>query len=354
MKAFRFHGGKDVRLEDIPEPEPGPEEVKIKVKWCGICGTDVHEYEFGPLLLPVNKPHPRTGKMAPIVAGHEFSGQVAAIGSNVTDVNVGDRVTVRPTMPCYRCYYCKQGKHIQCVILGSIGGAADGGFAEYVAVPVDNVYKLPDEVTYEAGTFVEPLASGVHAVKRSGMKLGDTVAVIGAGPIGLLTMQAAIAAGAGKVIVLELLPQRGKLASELGATAVINPNEVDPGRAIGELTERRRADVVFECAGPCEALILAETVCGRGGTVVEVGQMVGPCNFPFPSLWMREKTIITSQGYVDEFPAAISFLATGKVKCDPMLISAKIKLDDIMEKGIEELLGERRLEHCKILVSPEL
>lgn len=353
MKALRFYGGKDVRLDDIPEPDPGPEEVKIKVKWCGICGSELHEYELGPLLIPVKRPHPRTGKIAPITGGHEFSGQVVKVGSGVTNINVGDRVTVRPTMPCYNCYYCKQGKHIQCVILGSIGGAADGAFAEYVVAPTDNVYKLPDEVTYEAGAFVEPLASGVHAVSRSHMNLGDTVAIIGAGPIGLLTMQSAMAAGAGKVIVFEMLPRRIELAKSLGATAVINPKEVDPGKAIAELTGGLRADVAFECAGPCEAMLLAETVTGRGGTIVEVGQMIGTCNFPFLSLFMREKTIITSQGYVGEFPAAISFLANGRVKCDPLMISAKIKLDDIMEKGIKELLSERKTKHCKILVSPE-
>jgi len=353
MKALRCYGGKDMRLEDVLEPEAGPGEVKIKVKWCGICGSEIHEYEFGPLLVPVKRPHPGTGKIAPITLGHEFSGQVVKVGSGVANINVGDRVTVRPTIPCYKCYYCKQGKHIQCVVLGSIGGAADGAFAEYVVVPVDNVYKLPDEVTYEAGAFVEPLACGVHAVNRSRMNLGDTVAIIGAGPIGLLTMQAAIAAGAGKVIVFEMLSRRIKSAKELGATAVVNPKEVDPGKAIAELTEGRRADAAFECAGPSEALLLAEAMVGRGGTIVEVGQMIGSCNFPFPSLFMREKAIITSQGYIGEFPAAISFLATGRVKCDPLMISAKIKLDDIMEKGIKELLSERKTEHCKILVSPE-
>lgn len=353
MKALRCYGGKDMRLEDAREPDPDPGEVKIKVKWCGICGSDIQEHEFGPLLIPVKTPHPGTGKIAPITGGHEFSGQVVKVGSGVTDFNVGDRVTVRPTIPCYKCHYCKQGRHIQCVVLGIIGGAADGAFAEYVVVPADNVYKLPDGVTYEAGAFVEPLAVGIHAVNRSRMKLGDTVAVIGAGPIGLLTMQAAIAAGAGKVIVFEMLPQRIKLAKELGATAVVNVKEGDPGKAIAEFTEGRRAEVAFECAGPCEALRMAETLVGRGGTIAEVGQMIGSCDFPFHSLFMREKTIITSQGYAGEFPAAISFLATGRVKCDPLMISAKIKLVDIMEKGFRELLSERKTEHCKILVSPE-
>ena len=353
MKALRLYGGKDVRLENIPEPEPGPEDVKIKVKWCGICGSDVHEYELGPLMIPLKKPHPRTGKMAPIIGGHEFSGDVVGVGDNVKNINIGARVTVRPTLPCYKCYYCKQGRHIQCTILATIGLSADGAFAEYIVAPSDNVHKLPDSMSYEAAAFTEPLACGVHAVNRSRIRLGDIVAVVGAGPIGLLTMQAALAAGAGKAIVFEVLPRRAELAKKLGAAAVINPKEVDAGKAIAELTDGRRADVAFECAGPPDALLLADTACGRGGTIVEVGQMIGSCNFPFLNLFMREKSIITSQGYVDEFPAAISYLATGRVKCDPMMISAKIKLDDIIDKGLRELTGESRLEHCKILVSPE-
>lgn len=353
MKALRYYGREDMRLEDIPEPETGSDEVKIKVKWCGVCGSDVHEYRSGPILLPVKKPHPLTGRQAPITGGHEFSGDVVEIGSSVTNFEVGDRVTVRPTIPCYKCYYCKQGRHIQCSTLGTIGLAADGAFAEFVVVPSDNVYKLPVGATYEMGAFAEILACGVHAVKRSRMEPGATVAVIGAGPIGLLTMQSAIARGAGQVIVFETLQRRSQLAKDLGATEVINPSEVNPGKAIAALTDRRRADIVFECAGPSEAMLLAANVCGRGGTVVEVGLMTDACTFPFQSLFMREQTIVASQGYVDEFPAAISFLATGKVKCDPMMISAKIKLDDIMEKGIKELMGERRSEHCKILVSPE-
>lgn len=268
MKALRQYGGKDMRLEDIPEPEPGVEEVKIRVKWCGICGTDVHEYEGVTKLLPVKKPHPGTGKKAPITAGHEFSGEVVKIGKEINDIKVGDRVTVRPTLPCYKCHYCKQGNHIQCVILGTIGGAADGALAEFVVVPRHTVYQLPDEVTYEMGAFTEPLASCVHGVKRSHMEPGATIAVIGAGPIGLMTMQVARACGASKIIVFEMIPGRIKLARELGVTAVINPKEVDPGKAIAELTEGRRAEIVFECAGPSEAMLLAETVCGRGGTIV--------------------------------------------------------------------------------------
>jgi (R,R)-butanediol dehydrogenase / meso-butanediol dehydrogenase / diacetyl reductase len=352
VKALRFYGGKDMRLEDVPEPAPGPGEVKIRVKWCGICGSDVHEYLAGPLLLPVKAPHPLTRKKAPLIGGHEFAGEVVQVDVSVKNTQVGDRVTVRPTIPCYQCFYCKQGRHIQCVMLGTIGGARDGAYAEFVVVPEDNVYKMPPPMTYETGTFTEPLACGVHAVKRSRMEPGCTVAVIGAGPIGLLTMQAALACGAAKAIVFETLPHRSRLAKDLGAAEVIDPTKTNPGKAIAELTEGRRAEIVFECAGPPAAMLLADTISGRGATIVEVGFMVGTCDFPFQNIFMREKTIVASQGYVDEFPAAISLLAGGKVRCDPLMISSKIKLEEILEKGILELLSDRRMEHCKILVTP--
>jgi (R,R)-butanediol dehydrogenase/meso-butanediol dehydrogenase/diacetyl reductase len=354
MKALRYYASKDVRLENVPEPEPGADEVKIKIKWCGICGSDIHEYEQGPISIPTKKPHPGTGKMAPLIIGHEFSGDIVKTGSNVKSFKPGDRVAVRPTLPCYRCYYCKQGKHIQCVVLGLLGGSADGGFAEYVAVPADNVYKLPAQVSYEAAAYAEPIAVGVHAVKRSQMIIGDTVAIIGAGPIGLLTMQAARAGGAGKAIVFEILPQRAKLARELGATAVINPKEKDPGKAIAELTDGKRADIAFECVGSGEALVLADTVSGRGSKIIQVGALISPVNFSFFNLFWREKSIITSQGYVDEYSAAIAFLADGRIKCDPLMTTAKIRLEDTIEKGFKELVGPNRADHCKILVSPDM
>ena len=353
MKAFRYYGGNKMIIENVPEPTPSAGDVKIKIKWCGICGSDVHEYNAGPFMVPVAAPHPLTKKIAPIIGGHEFSGDVTEVGPNVKGIAVGDRVCVRPTIPCYQCDACKKGKHIQCNFLATIGGAADGGFAEYVVAPADNVFKLPPEATYEMGAFAEPLACGIHAVRRSGMQVGANVVVIGGGPIGLLTMQAAIACGAGQAIMIEMLPQRMELANKLGASLVINPTEGDAGKAVSKMTGGKRADVVFECAGSPKAMTSATMICAKGGTIVEVGLMTESCNFSFFNLFAREQTVTTSQGYLgDEYLAAMSYLASGRVKCDEM-ISARIKLDDIMEKGILELIGDKRYDHCKILVSPE-
>ena len=352
MKALRWHAQGDIRLDEVPEPIPGKGEVKIRVKYCGICGSDIHEYEAGPLLVPVPKPHPRTGKQAPVTLGHEFSGEVVEVGTGVSDIEVGERVAVRPTMPCYSCYWCQRGKYIQCTSLATIGYAWDGAFATYAVVPADTVYRLPDGLDYAAAALCEPLAVALHGCKRGGLETEDRVAVIGAGPIGLLTIQAAKAAGAGQVFVVEPLASRRETALSLGATEALDPGEVDVYKEISRLTDRLRVDIVFECAGPSVAMLAALRVCGRGGKIVEMGQMLESCSFPFQTLWFREQMIIASQGYVDEFPQAVALLASGQVRAEP-LITARIKLADIIERGFKELTGEEKLKHLKILVSPE-
>lgn len=353
MQALRYYRQKDFRLETMPDPQPGPGEAKIKVKWCGICGSDVQEYRSGPQMVPT-KPHPQTGKSAPVTGGHEFSGEIIEVGAELTGFAPGDRVVVRPTLPCYHCHYCRQGRFIQCVVLATMGGAADGAFAEYAIARSDCLYKLPDHVTFEQATYAEPLACAVRAVQRSGMEPGATVVVLGAGPIGLLTLQTALACGASKAYVFETVQSRRELAEELGATASFDPREGNPGKLIASLTEGRRAEIVFECAGTASALLLADSVSGRGSTILQMGVPSEPVEFPFHNLFMREKSIIASQGYVnDQFQTALDFIASGKVRCDPIMTSAKISLNDIVEKGFEELTGPNGYKHCKILVTPE-
>jgi (R,R)-butanediol dehydrogenase/meso-butanediol dehydrogenase/diacetyl reductase len=352
MKALRWHGQGDIRLDEIPEPCAKENEVKIAVRWCGICGSDISEYKSGPHIIPVRRPHPRTGRQAPITLGHEFSGSVVEIGGGVVGIQVGDKVTVRPTLPCYQCHFCKSGRHVLCSTLATIGIAADGAFAQYIVVPSDNVYKLPDNVSYEAGSFCEPLAVAIHAGNKAGLVAGDSVAVIGAGPIGLLVLQAALACGAGQVFVLEPIPDRRDIALRLGAAAVFDSREESIGREIAKLTDGLRAAITFECAGDPNAMIAALSISGKGGRIIEVGYMTKPCEFPFSTLFSHDKSIIASQGYEQEFPTAIAFIASGRVDCTP-LITAKIGLDNIIERGFNELTSERRNQHLKILVSPE-
>ncbi len=350
MKAARWHGNKDIRVEAVPEPSPAGSEVKIKVTWCAICATDLHEYRDGPILVPAARPHPLTGKQAPITLGHEFSGEIVKLGSEVTGLSIGDRVCVNPLIYCNDCYWCWRGRYNECARLGTLGLGADGALAEYVVAPAYGCYKLPPTVTYEMGALSEPLAVAVRGCKRGGVSVGDTVAIVGAGPIGLLVLQVALAAGAGQVLVADLDQARRELALKLGATAVFNPQETDLGKEISKLTDRIRADVAFECVGGPEPMKTAVSAVRRAGKIVLLGIAARPYEFDFNRILFQEKEIIPVQGYVDEFPAAISLLANGRINVDAM-VTGKIKLEDVVAKGFEALINNPA-ENIKILVSP--
>jgi len=350
MKAAVWYGRDDIRIADIPEPRVTKDQVKIRVRWCGICGSDVHEYREGPMIIS-RKPHPLTGKSSPIILGHEFSGDVVEVGEDVKRIAVGNRVTINCLIYCGECLYCRLGEYNMCLKLATVGLAWDGAFAESVVVPEYTVLKLPDPVTYEMATFAEPLAVAVRAVKRSRLKVGDTAVVVGAGPIGLLVLQAARSGGASRVWAIEPIPSRRDLARQLGADEVFDPARGDAGKEIAERTDGLRANVAFECVGNQSAFDTAVRVTGRRAMIVMVGMALKPIEVPFFRLWGHEKEITTCTGYVDEFPAALAFLADRRVKVEPM-ITAKIKLDDFVEKGLKEMMRNPG-QYIKILVTPE-
>ncbi len=350
MKAAVWYGREDVRILDLPEPVVAQDQVKIRVRWCGICGSDVHEYRAGPIIIP-KKPHPLTGKSSPVILGHEFSGDVVEIGERVKRIAVGDRVTIHCLIYCGKCAYCRQGEYNMCLKLATVGLAWDGAFAESVVVPDYTVLKLPDRVSYEMGTFSEPLAVAVRAVKRSRLRVGDTAAVIGTGPIGLLVLQAAKAGGASKVFAVEPIPGRRELAKQLGADEVFDPAQGDVGKEIAERTEGLRAHIAFECVGSQGAFDTAIRVTGRRAMIVMVGMALKPIEVPFFKLWGHEKEITTCTGYVDEYPAALALMADRRVRVEP-LITEKIHLEDFIEKGLLEMIRTPE-RYIKILVSPE-
>lgn len=350
MKAAVWHKKGDIRIQDVPLASPGPGQVKVKVKTCGICGSDLHEFRDGPFIIPA-RPHPLTGlEGGPVILGHEFASEVTAVGEGISRFRPGDRVVVNPLIYCGECPYCKRGQHIMCTKLGTVGFAADGAFAEYGIFHEYALLKLPDAVTDDMGAFVEPLAVAVHAVNRSRMKIGDSVAVVGAGPIGLLVMQACLAAGASQVVVVEPMKARREIAMETGAAAAIDPTETDAGKAIGALTGGLRADIAFDCVGNQAAFDTAVRVTGRRAAICVVGLALKPIEVPFIRLWGHEKELTFSSGYENEFPAAIAYLADGRVQVE-RLVSDRIRLDDLVEKGLQPLIqeGER---HIKILVYP--
>jgi (R,R)-butanediol dehydrogenase/meso-butanediol dehydrogenase/diacetyl reductase len=348
MKALRWYAREDMRLDDIPEPSPGPGQAKIKVHWTGICGSDIHEYEYGPIFV-CTEPNPTTGRMAPITMGHEFAGDVVELGEGVTSVKIGDRVVGEPIWSCGNCFYCKRNMPHQCDKAAYTGFHADGSFAEFIIAPAHTLFKLPPSISYEVATLTEPLAIGLHAVRRSGMQVGDTVAIVGAGTIGLSTLLAARASGASKVYMLEVAEARKKRALDMGATAMINPKDVNPVEKVKELTDGLGVDIAFDCAGVSVSGPLAVDVARKVGTAVIVGMSPKPSpDFNFMTLQLTEKTVLGSIAYQGETQTAIDLIADGRVEPSG-LITAKVALEDTVEKGIKALI-EHPDKHIKILV----
>lgn len=349
MKALRWHGLKDLRLETIEQPEPRKGQVKIRVEWCGICGSDLHEYVAGPIFIPEGTAHPLTGEKAPIVMGHEFSGQVVEIGEGVQNIKVGDRVVVEPVFACGTCAACNQGKYNLCSKMGFLGLAGGGGgFSEYVVCDEHMVHKIPDSLSYEQGALVEPSAVALYAVRSSQLKAGDKAVVFGAGPIGLLVIEALKAAGAAEIYAVELSPERKSKAAELGAI-VLDPQEYDVVQEIHNRTNGG-ADIAFEVTGVPPVLTQAIESTKIAGQIMIVSIFEREASIKPNNIVMKERSMTGIIGYRDVFPAVISLMEKGFFPADK-LVTQRIKLDEIVDHGFEALLKEKN--QVKILVSPK-
>jgi (R,R)-butanediol dehydrogenase/meso-butanediol dehydrogenase/diacetyl reductase len=352
MKAAMWYGLHDVRVVDVAEPPVEAGMVKIKIEWCGICGSDLHEFTTGPITIPVNTPHPLTGQVAPVILGHEFSGTVVEIGDGVTNVQIGDRVTVEPILTCGECVQCKSGRYNLCSQRGFHGiTGGGGGFSEYTTIQSDLVHKLPDNISFEEGAVVEPAAVAVHAVRLSSLNIGDSCAVFGAGPIGLLIIQVARAAGASKIVAVDVSEQRLSKALELGATHIVNPTRQITAEVIHDVTDGHGVDVGFEAAGA--ELSFRETLQSvkPNGEMLIVSLWEREVSFNPNWLVLDERKIVSSVAYCREYPEVISLIASGKINARG-LITKKIQLDDIVEEGFKTLLTDKT--HSKILVAPTL
>jgi (R,R)-butanediol dehydrogenase/meso-butanediol dehydrogenase/diacetyl reductase len=351
MKAARYHGRGDIRIDEVPEPRTGPGQVKVAVEWCGICGSDLHEFLEGPLFIPqVGSPHPLTGETLPVVMGHEFAGVVAELGDGVDGVSVGDRVAVEPYYVCGHCVACQAGRYNVCRSLGFVGLAgSQGGFAERCVVDQRWIHPLGD-LTTDLGALVEPLAVGYHAARISPLLEGGTAVVFGAGPIGLVTAASLKARGAGQVISVEPAAARKAKAPGAGADSVLDPTEVDIPEAVRELTGGAGADVAFECAGIDEVLASAVASVRPGGTVVNVAIWGHQATFDVNSLVVGEIAVLGSLAYCNDHTATIGLLRDGKVDAG-QFITGRIGLDELVDGGFHELINKKE-ENVKILVSP--
>ena len=259
MRAAVWHNQRDVRIEDVQSPPPPPRgQVQVKVSWCGICGTDLHEYLGGPIYIPVGHPHPLTGVQAPVIIGHEMSGEVLDVGQDVADFAPGDRVAACPIIGCGTCRWCRSGSMAQCDRVAFLGTSWTGGaLAERLNLHAYQCYRLPQSISDDTGALVEPFSAVVRAIDRSAPKAEERVAVVGAGPMGLMTIMATRIFGCAHVVAFEPASRRRETAKLCGAEAVVDPALEDAEKCCfqpGAARDRyARAPARFGCHGaqPC-------------------------------------------------------------------------------------------------------
>lgn len=344
MQAAVWHNIKDVRIEEVQEPRVLTGQIKVKVEWGGICGSDLHAYTHGLSL----EPHPISGQKPPLTLGHEFSGTIVEVADDVTSHQVGERVSIEPLIYCGKCYACKRGFYNQCSKVGFVGLNRDGGFAEYVIVDENMVHTLPDTVSLEEGALVEPAAVSFYAVRESKLKPGDSVAIFGAGPIGLLTLLSAKAAGAAKIIVVDLSEERLEKAKEIGATTIINGMRDDIIETILQLTNGG-VSVAYECAGVQQTMTCAVASVKQGGQVMAIAVFAKPVAIDMGQVLFKAADITSTLAYRHVFPEVIDMISTGRLDVKSV-ITKKIDLKDIVEEGFNQLINDKK--QSKILVRP--
>jgi L-iditol 2-dehydrogenase len=321
MKALVLSEYKKLDLVDMPKPQPGDHDLLIRVQACGICGSDVHGYDGS------------TGRrLPPIVMGHEAAGIVEAVGGAVTGFQLGDHVTFDSTIFCGKCFYCRRGQVNLCDNREIIGVSTPefrrmGAFAEYVTVPARIAYSLPDDMPFAHAALIEAVSVAVHAVSLTPIALDDTVVVVGAGMIGLLTQQAALLAGAGRVFVCDVDDSRLEMARSLGATGTFNSKNCDPVAEIRTLTSGRGADVALECVGISSTVKLAIDAVRKGAAVTLVGNVAPTVELGLQSVVTRQIRLQGSCASSGEYPACISLISRGAIRVEPLL-SAVAPLED--------------------------
>ncbi|MFB4274512.1 2,3-butanediol dehydrogenase [Nonomuraea sp. MTCD27] len=347
-RAAVWYGARDIRVVDVESRATGPGEVAIAVAYCGICGSDLHEYADGPHAIPVHEPHPESRTTAPIIVGHEFCGTVVEVGSGVSGFAPGDRVAVEPHYRCGACPRCRNGEYNICRHFGFAGLMGDGGMAERAVVPAYMLHRLPDTVSLEQAAVFEPAAVALHAWRRAGFRPGETLAVIGLGPIGLLIVMLAVRHGAGPIIAADLSPARLQVAHALGATDLVPAEDrtavVD---LIRQAADGEGVDVAFEVVGSEETLRTCMHATRSGGRVMLVG-LAGTVSIDAFAMVNKEQSIITSVGYRDVYPDLIRLVEKGMDLT--AIVTATIALEDVVHDGFEALL--RGTDQIKILVRP--
>lgn len=343
MKALLLSEYRHLEVADVAVPEAGAGEVLVQVAACGICGSDVHGYDGSS-----------GRRIPPVVMGHEAAGVIAAVGEGVTEFAVGDRVTFDSTVYCGVCEFCRRGEVNLCdnrQVMGVSCGEyrRAGAFAEYIAVPARILYRLPEGLWFEEAAMLEAVSVALHAVRVAELKGGETALVIGAGMIGLLTLQAAKAAGCSKVLVADIDATRLKMASEMGADTVLLASDVELVSEVLRLTNGRGVDVALEAVGRNETVGAAIDCVRKGGTVVLVGNIAREVTLPLQKVVTRQIRLQGSCASAGEYPEAMELVSSGKIKVGP-LISAVAPLED--GPGWFERLYGREPNLMKVVLDP--
>jgi len=320
MQALLLKQYMNLEIVSMPEPAIGPDDVLVRVRSCGVCGSDVHGLDGS------------TGRrIPPLVMGHEAAGEVAECGANVTDLKPGDRVTFDSTIYCGSCYFCARGEFNLCdnrQVLGVSPGEyrRHGAFAEYVSVPRRIMYRLPDSLSFDQAALLEAVSVAMHGVNVSPVGAG-TALVVGAGMIGLLTIQALRAAGRQHVVACDTDETRLPLARQMGAAEALNPQKTDVPKTLQEMTGGRGAELAIECVGATEPIRTAIASVKKGGAVTLVGNVKPSIDIPLQAVVSRQIRLQGSCASNGEYPAAMELMAAGKIQVEP-LISARAPLTE--------------------------
>lgn len=355
MRAARYFAPNDVRVVDVPAPEPGAGEVIVRVAYNGICGSDLHAYADGTGTAQA-APHPLSGHQNPTTLGHEFSGTITEVGAEVTGIDIGQRVAVEPIFSCGECDQCRRGFFPYCegglgpaFSVASLGLGADGGLSQYVAVQARHVYPIPDTLALDLAALTEPTAVVFEALKRSGFAPGDDIAVLGAGPIGLLLATVARISGAGKIFISDVVPERLQKATDLGFDHIIDARSADPAAAVLSALPTG-VDVAYDCAGVQTTLDTALGVTKNNGTLMAVAIFGEPVTLPLILLTIKGITLKTTLGYSNSFPRVIALIDRHQDQFRP-LITHITPLENVVDDGIQRLLRSR--SDVKVLVAVE-
>ena len=346
MLAAVLYAPADLRYQEIEIPEIGADDVLLKVKAAGNCGSDLQR-------IMVEGTH-----LFPCVPGHEFSGEIVEIGNKVTSFKIGDKATAYPLIPCMRCEWCQQGEYNLCEDYDYLGSRCDGAFAEYVKVPASNLIKLPKEVDFEEAAMTDPACVALHGIKRAGgIRIGESVAILGIGPIGMLACQWAKAMGAGKIIAVDIIEDKLKIVRDFGVDVLINARKEDVVKRVMEETKGKGVNLVMEIAGSLATQKASLLIAAKKGRVIHIGRSYSDVLLPdevYTRIFRKELEIYGAvnsnfSSLDNEWKTTLEFMASGAIKTKP-LISHRIKLENIAETFRKMYQG--KMIYNKIIFSP--